>query len=107
MSFLDKGNKSGILAGIYLVNAVVAPLTIFYSVSDFELCVFDHWTNFWLLSGLLRTSEVPRNEPLPQLLSVARSLSETSSVPKHSKPVMPLISDRQSLLLWEPRPAVP
>lgn len=46
MSFLDKGNKSGILAGIYLVNAVVAPLTIFYSVSKFELCVFDHWTNF-------------------------------------------------------------
>lgn len=46
MSFLDKGNKSGILAGIYLVNAVVAPLTIFYSVSNFELCVFDHWTNF-------------------------------------------------------------
>lgn len=31
MSFLDTSNKSGILAGIYLVNAVVAPLTIFYS----------------------------------------------------------------------------
>jgi hypothetical protein len=33
MSFLPKTNKSGLLAGIYLVNAVVAPLPIFYSVS--------------------------------------------------------------------------
>lgn len=33
MSFLDTSNRSGILAGIYLVNAVVAPLTVFYSVS--------------------------------------------------------------------------
>ena len=34
MSFLNpKTNRSGVLAGIYLVNAVVAPLTIFYSVS--------------------------------------------------------------------------
>lgn len=33
MSFLPIGNRSGILAGIYLVNAVVAPLSIFYSVS--------------------------------------------------------------------------
>lgn len=33
MSFLPITNKNGILAGIYLVNAVVAPLTIFYSVS--------------------------------------------------------------------------
>lgn len=33
MSFLPKSNKSGLLAGIYLVNAVVAPLTIFYAVS--------------------------------------------------------------------------
>ncbi|KAH7155982.1 major facilitator superfamily domain-containing protein [Dactylonectria macrodidyma] len=31
MSFLDSSNKSGVLAGIYLVNAVVAPLTIFYN----------------------------------------------------------------------------
>ena len=31
MSFLPTSNKSGILAGIYLVNAVVAPLTIFYA----------------------------------------------------------------------------
>jgi hypothetical protein len=30
MSFLPTTNKSGILAGIYLVNAVVAPLAIFY-----------------------------------------------------------------------------
>lgn len=30
MSFLPTSNRSGILAGIYLVNAVVAPLTIFY-----------------------------------------------------------------------------
>ncbi|KAI5467653.1 major facilitator superfamily domain-containing protein [Mariannaea sp. PMI_226] len=31
MSFLDVKNKHGVLAGIYLVNAVVAPLTIFYN----------------------------------------------------------------------------
>lgn len=33
MSFLPTTNRSGILAGIYLVNAVVAPLAIFYNVS--------------------------------------------------------------------------
>jgi hypothetical protein len=33
MSFLPTTNRSGILAGIYLVNAVVAPLTVFYGVS--------------------------------------------------------------------------
>jgi hypothetical protein len=32
MSFLPTTNKSGILAGIYLVNAVVAPLAVFYQV---------------------------------------------------------------------------
>ncbi|KAL2017776.1 hypothetical protein VTK56DRAFT_1694 [Thermocarpiscus australiensis] len=31
MSFLPTSNRSGILAGIYLVNAVVAPLAIFYN----------------------------------------------------------------------------
>ncbi|KAK2600082.1 hypothetical protein QQS21_005168 [Conoideocrella luteorostrata] len=31
MSFLPKSNKAGLLAGIYLVNAVVPPLTIFYN----------------------------------------------------------------------------
>lgn len=40
MSFLPKTNKSGLLAGIYLVNAVVAPLTIFYNVSS-DLPVLD------------------------------------------------------------------
>lgn len=35
MSFLDtKTHHAGVLAGIYLVNAVVAPLTLFYAVSD-------------------------------------------------------------------------
>lgn len=33
MSFLPADNKHGKLAGIYLVNAVVAPLAIFYNVS--------------------------------------------------------------------------
>ena len=33
MSFLPAGNHCGILAGIYLVNAVVAPLAVFYNVS--------------------------------------------------------------------------
>jgi len=32
MSFLPVTNKAACLAGIYLVNAVVAPLTIFYAV---------------------------------------------------------------------------
>ncbi|KAK3182004.1 hypothetical protein K4F52_006743 [Lecanicillium sp. MT-2017a] len=31
MSFLPTTNRSGVLAGIYLVNAVVAPLAIFYN----------------------------------------------------------------------------
>ena len=34
MSFLPATNKAGCLVGIYLVNAVVAPLTIFYNVSS-------------------------------------------------------------------------
>lgn len=35
MSFLDTNtHHSGVLAGIYLVNAVVAPLTLFYAVSS-------------------------------------------------------------------------
>ena len=39
MSFLPPTNRSGVLAGVYLVNAVVAPLTVFYSVrSDRNLC---------------------------------------------------------------------
>lgn len=33
MSFLNPHtNRSGVLAGIYLVNAVVAPLAVFYNV---------------------------------------------------------------------------
>lgn len=36
MSFLPATNKAGCLVGIYLVNAVVAPLTIFYNVSSPE-----------------------------------------------------------------------
>jgi hypothetical protein len=35
MSFLPTTNRSGILAGIYLVNAVVAPLAVFYNVGSF------------------------------------------------------------------------
>ncbi|SPO01425.1 related to allantoate transport protein [Cephalotrichum gorgonifer] len=31
MSFLPSTNKAGVLAGIYLVNAVVAPLAVFYN----------------------------------------------------------------------------
>lgn len=37
MSFLPISNRSGCLAGIYLVNAVVAPLPVLYAVSgDFR-----------------------------------------------------------------------
>lgn len=31
MSFMPTSNRSGVLAGIYLVNAVVAPLAVFYN----------------------------------------------------------------------------
>jgi MFS family permease len=42
MSFLPTSNRSGILAGIYLVNAVVAPLAVFYNVGLLtHLCHFD------------------------------------------------------------------
>lgn len=40
MSFLPTTNKAGCLVGIYLVNAVVAPLTIFYSVSYIEINLY-------------------------------------------------------------------
>lgn len=40
MSFLPVSNRAGCLAGIYLVNAVVAPLTVFYAVSS--LAPFHH-----------------------------------------------------------------
>lgn len=33
MSFLPTSNRAGCLAGIYLTNAVVAPLAVFYNVS--------------------------------------------------------------------------
>jgi hypothetical protein len=32
MSFLPVTNRSGCLAGIYLVNAVIAPLPVLYAV---------------------------------------------------------------------------
>jgi hypothetical protein len=32
MSFVPTSNKAGCLAGIYLVNAITAPLTVFYAV---------------------------------------------------------------------------
>lgn len=34
MSFLPVTNRSGCLAGIYLTNAVVAPLPVLYAVCD-------------------------------------------------------------------------
>lgn len=40
MSFLPDDNRSGILAGIYLVNAVVAPLTVFYAVRQIPYSIF-------------------------------------------------------------------
>lgn len=39
MSFLPVTNKSGCLAGIYLTNAVVAPLPVLYAV-----CYVSHTT---------------------------------------------------------------
>lgn len=39
MSFLPSTNRAGCLAGIYLVNAVVAPLAIFYNVSSASIPV--------------------------------------------------------------------
>lgn len=63
MSFLPVTNKNGILAGIYLVNAVVAPLTIFYSVSLTQDIV--RYLSLTGISGLLQTLVVPPSAPLP------------------------------------------
>lgn len=41
MSFLPTSNRAGCLAGIYLTNAVVAPLAVFYNVS-FNPNLFAH-----------------------------------------------------------------
>lgn len=44
MSFLDtKTHHAGVLAGIYLVNAVVAPLTLFYAVSNSSIPSTSTW----------------------------------------------------------------
>lgn len=45
MSFLPSSNRAGCLAGIYLVNAVVAPLAIFYNVSPMHLALILTHTN--------------------------------------------------------------
>jgi hypothetical protein len=44
MSFLPVTNRSGCLAGIYLVNAVVAPLPIIYAVGYRLKLSTDHGT---------------------------------------------------------------
>lgn len=52
MSFLNpKTNRSGVLAGIYLVNAVVAPLTIFYSVGLLVYYYLFYSLTFSLVDG--------------------------------------------------------
>lgn len=79
MSFLPTSNRSGILAGVYLVNAVVAPLAIFYSVSvsphnhrNYDMVSLTHPA-----SGPLPTLEALRSELLPLLSSGAHFLLET------------------------------
>jgi hypothetical protein len=68
MSFLPVTNRNGILAGLYLVNTVVAPLAIFYNVcctlfliqlSTLRSTLHGLLTIHCLFSGLLPTSAVP------------------------------------------------
>lgn len=47
MSFLPTSNKSGVLAGLYLVNAVVAPLSVFYNVSLSLPCPLPRVPSAW------------------------------------------------------------
>lgn len=63
MSFLPSTNRAGVLAGIYLVNAVVAPLTVFYGVSDFRSCLTSN-SDICFRSGRLPTSQVALSVPL-------------------------------------------
>lgn len=96
MSFLPTSNEAGIIVGIYLVNAVVAPLAIFYQV---RLAAFKrtkpcalleaHQTNQLLSpSGLPPTSAAPRSAPSPPPSSAGLFPSGTSLDPRHSRRVM-------------------
>jgi hypothetical protein len=52
MSFLPTTNRAGCLAGIYLTNAVVAPLAVFYNVSStHSLCPYSPLTRLSVDGG--------------------------------------------------------
>lgn len=69
MSFLSVKNRTGCLAGIYLVNAVVAPLPVYYAVCSFSILDCNYSTNV-NASGLQLTSVEPRSGHLLLPLSV-------------------------------------
>jgi hypothetical protein len=76
MSFLPATNRSGILAGVYLVNAVVAPLTVFYSVSTHWCELLRCYSSAILTrgpSGQQLTLAEPPSVLLPRQLSAGRS----------------------------------
>lgn len=50
MSFMPITNRAGILAGIYLVNAIVAPMPVYFGVS-FESASRHHWNFLTSYSG--------------------------------------------------------
>lgn len=54
MSFMPITNRAGILAGIYLVNAIVAPMPVYFGVS-LQLASKRHWTCLTPSSGQLLT----------------------------------------------------
>ena len=103
MSFLPQSNKSGILAGIYLVNAVVAPLTVFYNVSPYMAYAWMNGDVDNRFSGLRQTSAAQLSEHSLLLLCQARSQLAISSVPRHSKLEMPLIIAQLNLPSWAHR----
>lgn len=111
MSFLPKSNKAGLLAGIYLVNAVVAPLAIFYNVgapsssSARDMGVTSSLTNP-IHSGPLPTVRAQRSALLPPPSCRAHSLSVTLLALRLFKPRMLPTFAPPSWLSWAHRPVV-
>lgn len=89
MSFLPISNRSGVLAGVYLVNAVVAPLAVFYNVG-FALInrIYSMLNLTHPPSGPPQTLAALQNELSLLLLLAALFPSEISSGHKPSRPEM-------------------
>lgn len=103
MSFLPTSNRSGILAGIYLVNAVVAPLTVFYGVSTIASFPLQLLLTCSHNSGPRPTLEAPQSARLLSQSLPAHFPSGTSLDPKLSRRAMLLNIDQQRWLSWAPR----